>query len=102
MEAEFNGRAKGAEFREFLEGVDPGLSTSQKIDIWNRRLDLEQAKVLYEKVNKINMYPPNADLKMFQFGSGTDGSMVVGSNGSSVQEGLLRGIGAVQGTGLKK
>jgi len=91
VEAEFVGRARGHEFREFLNGVDEKLTTAQKLIIWNRQVELEQAKILYTKVNSITMYPPNSDLKMFNF-AGKDVNL--SENRDAVQAGLLAGIGA--------
>jgi hypothetical protein len=69
LEAEFEGKAKGNQFNEFLKGIDKSLSPDQKIQVWGRKCDLDIAKVLYEKCQKISMYPPQADLKMFNFGA---------------------------------
>lgn len=68
LEAEFEGKAKGNQFNEFLKGIDKTLTPDQKIQIWGRKCDLDIAKVLYKKCQKIAMYPPQADLKMFNFG----------------------------------
>ncbi len=72
VEAEFEGRAKGQMFHEFLKGVSESLTADEKIAIWSREIELEQAKLLYTKVNSINMYPPNTDLKMYNFATGTE------------------------------
>jgi len=99
VEAEFEGRAKGHEFKEFLKGIDENLSHEQKIQVWSRKCDLEQAKLLYSKVQGVTMYPPSSDLKMFQF-TGRDGdgtTTTYGASNSLVQDGIIQALGAVQG-----
>ncbi len=64
VEAEFEGRARGNEFHEFVNGIDPHMTKDQKITVWKRQMDMAQAKVLYEKVKDITMYPPNADMQV--------------------------------------
>ena len=56
-----------------------------------RQQDLEQAKVLYAKVNKIGMYPPNADLKLFSFDD-----KATAADASNVKEGVMQGLGIKQ------
>jgi len=70
VEAEFEGRAKGELFREFLKGISETLTADEKIGVWTREMELEQAKMMYDKVKTINMYPPGADLKMYNFATG--------------------------------
>ena len=53
-------------------------------------MDFDQSKLLYEKVGKISMYPPNADLKLFQFGQGEE-------RNESLQQAVTNGIGNVIG-----
>ena len=97
VEAEFVGRSHGHEFREFLLGIDPALTVEQKMGIWRRQLELEQAKLLYSKVGHITMFPPNSDLKMFQFGGSGDGP----ATREIVKSGVLAGIAATQHGGRK-
>ena len=66
VEAEFEGRAKGHELREFMLGIDPNLTAKQKIDLYIKKCDLEQAKLLYAKVPGVTLYPTDADLKVFE------------------------------------
>jgi hypothetical protein len=33
---------------------------------WNTLRELEKAEMMYTKVDKLNIYPPNADLRVFQ------------------------------------
>lgn len=78
LEAEYRGRVKGAVLREFLSGIDEKLTAEQKLFVWKKKLDLEQSILLYDKVDSISMYPPRADLKLFNFADGTarDGKAV--------------------------
>jgi len=50
VEAEFAGKAKGHEFEEFVKGIDPKLSAQQKISIWKKQMELEQAAQVYSKM----------------------------------------------------
>lgn len=70
MEYEFKGRAKGHNLREFMAGIDEKLSAEQKLDIWKREMDLEQATILYTSTRSVNICPPGADLKVFNIGDG--------------------------------
>lgn len=90
VEAEFEGKAKGHEFREYLRGVDPDLSAQQKIDLYIKKCDFEQAKLLYAKVPGVTLYPPDADLKMFEMPHNSDGQA------AHLQGGVLQAVGAVQ------
>jgi hypothetical protein len=92
VEAEFEGRAKGHELREFLLGVDPKLSADQKIALWKKQCDLTQAGVLYSRVRGVTLYPADADLKVFQLDAGADRA-----SSNFVTGGILQGLGAVQG-----
>lgn len=38
LEAEFEGKSRGEEFKEFLKGLDVGLTPEQKISIWMRQM----------------------------------------------------------------
>jgi hypothetical protein len=88
LEAEFEGRSKGHEFKEFLKGVDQNFTREQKLSLWNRVQDMIQTISLYEGVKDITMYPPNSDLKLFNFGGDKTGKDV-----RDLQEGVMRGIG---------
>lgn len=59
--------------------------------------------MVYNKVSSINMYPPNADLKLFNFGGDGSGSAgMPGSPGddmkakmsSAISDGAMRYLGA--------
>lgn len=80
VEAEFEGKAKGHELREFLMGIDEGLDIESKIKVWMKMQDVEQSVYLYDKVSNINMYPPGADLKLFNFSEGQEDNHVVFEN----------------------
>lgn len=67
-EGEYEGRAQGSSVNEFLKSIE-NVDMETKIELWNRLRDLEKTAMLYTKVDKINMYPPNADAKFFQFDS---------------------------------
>ena len=90
MEAEFEGRAKGHEFREFLLGIDPSLTVPQKLALYNQKCDFEQAKMLYAKVPGVTLYPANADLKVFEMPRDSEGQA------AHLQGGILQAVGAVQ------
>lgn len=70
VEAEFAGKAKGHEFNEFVKGIDANLSAQQKLTIWKRQLELEQAEQVYSKMGVLNMMPPEEDMSLFNFGTG--------------------------------
>ena len=69
VEAEFAGRAKGHEFEEFCKGVDSSLSPQQKLEIFSRQLELEQARVIYDRLDGVHMYPPASDKSVYDFGA---------------------------------
>lgn len=69
MEAEFAGKARGHEFSEFCNGIDENLNPAQKMLIWEKEAELEQAKLVYSKLDTLNMYPPDEDVPIFQFGT---------------------------------
>jgi hypothetical protein len=75
LEAEFEGKSKGSEFKEFLKGIDDKLSAQEKVDIWIRQSDLEQSKLMYTKVDSLTMFPPPADVRMFN-AHATDHSLI--------------------------
>lgn len=70
VEAEFAGKAKGHEFNEFVKSIDPNLSAQQKLTIWKRELELQQAEQVYSKLGVLNMMPPEQDMDLFKFGTG--------------------------------
>ena len=76
VEAEFEGRAKGHEFREFLLGIDPKLSTKEKMSVYMKQCDLKQARSLYAKANKMSVYPNDVDIKTFQMPSAEDAELM--------------------------
>lgn len=69
VEAEFAGKGKGHEFEEFCKGIDAKLSAEQKIIIWKKQMELEQAEQVYAKMGVLNMLPPPEDLELFKFGT---------------------------------
>ena len=71
VEAEFAGRALGHEFDEFCKGVDPGFTPQQKLDIYKRQLELDQAGVIYAKLDSVSIYPPESDKRIYDFGADT-------------------------------
>jgi hypothetical protein len=98
VEAEFEGRAKGHELREFLIGVDPKLTADQKIALWKKQCDLKQAEMLYSRVPGVTLYPADADLRVFQLDmEGKGGNGAAGSG--FVATGILQGLGAAEGAG---
>jgi len=70
VEAEFSGKGKGHEFDEFVRGIDPKLSGEQKLAIWKKQIELEQAAQVYSKMGVLNMLPPAEDMALFKFGTG--------------------------------
>ena len=70
VEAEFAGKAKGHEFNEFVKGIDPNMTGAQKLSIWKKQLELEQAAQVYSKMGVLNMLPPEEDMTLFKFGTG--------------------------------
>ena len=64
-EGEFEGKSQGSSVNEFLKIIDT-VDIENKVEMWNKLRELEKASMLYSKVNQINMYPPNADLRVFQ------------------------------------
>jgi len=70
VEAEFAGKSKGHEFNEFVKGIDPNLTGQQKLSIWKKQLELEQAAQVYSKMGVLNMLPPEGDMALFKFGTG--------------------------------
>ena len=72
MEYEFKGRAKGHNFKEFIDGIDEKLTTEQKLTIWRRDMDLRQAAMLYDSTPEVNICPAGADIKIFKFASDED------------------------------
>ena len=69
MEAEFAGKAKGHEFEEFCKGVDSCFSPSQKLEIYLRQQELEQAEVVYGRLDGVHIYPPSSDKSIYDFGT---------------------------------
>ena len=67
VECEFKGRAKGHNLREFMDGIDPNLTTDEKLAIWMRSMDLRQSELLYSSVNEIRIQPANANMKILNF-----------------------------------
>ena len=95
VEAEFEGRAKGHELREFLKGIDPNLTPQQKIELYLKKTDFEQSKLLYAKVPGITLYPPQADMKVFELPLNSE------SQAAQLQGGILSALGAVQSQSQK-
>jgi hypothetical protein len=69
VEAEFAGKSHGHEFNEFVKGIDEKFTIEQKLEIWRRQNDLKQAKVVYSRLEGVNMYPPEADKSIYRFGA---------------------------------
>jgi len=89
VEADFEGRAKGQLFHEFAKNIDANLSNEQKLHIWSKEIELEQARLLYQKVNDVIMYPPNTDLKMYNFADSLGNS-----NSRAAKDGVIFQAGA--------
>ena len=88
-EAEFEGRAKGHELREYIRGIGENLKSTEKIAIYDRKCSLDQAKILYAKADKITLYPHGVDVKTFQTDNEEDAEMIRSS--------YLGGIGLTHG-----
>jgi regulator of protease activity HflC (stomatin/prohibitin superfamily) len=89
VEAEFEGRAKGHQIREYLRGIGENLTTTQKIDFYDRKCQLETGKLLYDKADKFTLYPHGVDVKTFQMDNEEDAEIV--------RKSYLEGIGLTQG-----
>lgn len=74
-EGEFEGKAQGASVNEFIKTIE-NIDVNEKINMWNKLRDLDKATLIYSKVNSINMYPPNSDLKIFQFDNDNENNNV--------------------------
>lgn len=97
VEAEFEGRALGHAFRESLAGIDPNLSSTEKVAVYKKQCDLKQAKMLYAKANKMEVYPNEVDMLTFQMKNKEDAEAMKSS--------YMNGVGFTQGqkgqTGLQ-
>lgn len=69
VEAEFAGKALGHHFNEFCKGVDDKFTPAQKLEIFNRQIELDQAKVIYGRIKGVNIYPPQSDKHVYDFGN---------------------------------
>lgn len=67
-EAEYEGRAQGKAFTEFFNALPHEMTSDEVVQIWQSLRDLDRAQMLYSKVNSVNIYPPNADIRLFQTG----------------------------------
>lgn len=90
VEAEFEGRAKGHELKEYFRGVGENLTSREKIDMYDRKCRLETTKLLYAKADKITLYPNGVDVKTFQLDNEEDATLLRASMISSI--GLHHGI----------
>ena len=72
VEAEFEGKAKGHEFKEFLQGVDPNMTKTQKIGIYNKQCDMKRTATLYSKANNMVVYPSEVEVETYQLGNAKD------------------------------
>ena len=88
-EAEFEGRARGHALREFLSGIDPKLSSKEKIEVYTKQVNLDKAKSLYTKANKMTVYPNAVDMKTFQMPSA--------EAAESMKASYMNGIGFTHG-----
>jgi len=89
VEAEFEGRALGHAFREQLAGIDPNLSSREKVEAFKKQCDLKQAKLLYAKANKMEVYPKEVDMLTFQMKSKEDAD--------AMKTSYMNGVGFTQG-----
>ena len=78
VEAEFAGKSHGHEFNEFVRGIDSKFTVEQKLEIWRRQNDLQQAKIVYSRLEGLNMYPPEADKNIYKFGSNLEAEVKKG------------------------
>jgi len=89
VEAEFEGRALGHAFREQLAGIDPNLSSKEKVAVFKTQCDLKQAKLLYAKANKMEVYPNEVDMLTFQMKNQADAD--------AMKTSYMNGVGFTQG-----
>ncbi len=71
MEGGAEGKSQGMSIALFMESLGD-MPLEDKLKTWFALRDLEKAHMLYSKVDQINMYPPNADIKLWQVGSPED------------------------------
>jgi hypothetical protein len=93
VEAEFEGRAKGHELKEFLLGVDPELSADQKIAIWKKQCEQLQTEHLYKKVDGVALYPSDVGVQMYSIDG--DGAEAVHTKAVAKDVAILKGLGAL-------
>lgn len=68
-EQAIKGKAGGHYVREFFFGIGADVKQDEKIKIWNVLRDLDRTKLVYDKVDKVNilMHPKETDVRLFQF-----------------------------------
>jgi hypothetical protein len=81
IEYEFQGRCRGNNLYEFMNGIDKNLSTDEKVSIWMRQMDDQQAESLYNKV-PVTIVPPGAEMQVFEYKKGGGKKQGVGYTSS--------------------
>ena len=81
-------------------GIDPNLTADEKIDLWKKQCDLKQAQLLYSHVPGVTLYPPDADLKVFNLA--TQNGTYDAETSSAVTNTIVQALGAVEGTQQSK
>lgn len=71
MEGGAEGKSQGMSIALFIESLG-NIPLDDKLKTWYALRELEKAHMLYSKVDNINMYPPNADIKLWQVGTSDD------------------------------
>ncbi len=74
VEYEFKGRCRGRNLHEFMSGIDTALDATEKLELWMRTKELEQATLLYDNVSQINMQPPNSQQTVINFMKSREGN----------------------------
>ena len=66
-EGEFEGRAQGISISAFIASIPDTVPLEEKLKCWYELRKLDTAQLLYSKVDKIEMLPPNSDIKHYNF-----------------------------------
>ena len=62
-----------------MHGIDANLTTDEKVSIWMRQMDYQQATHLYNQC-PVTVVPPGADIKIFDFVPNDEDAPSMGGN----------------------
>jgi hypothetical protein len=71
-EGEAEGGSEGASIAAFLRAFPEGISMDQRLEAWNRLRNLDRDVMIYSKVDRLQIVPPDTDLKIMSFVSDRD------------------------------